>query len=149
MHHSVQTYPATQRRKKFFTSPQGDSRGFHGARWISATWSQVRDTYGVETVVSLKSQRRYALVREIVGAFRWGASVNSDPYRETDVQARDSKRHVKENKGSILDGPFVGGLARGGEEGQILPLSGGIGRQGTQAVTIRDLYTPFNSEHNR
>lgn len=65
------------------------------------------------------------------------------------MQARDSKRHVKENKGSILDGPFVGGLARGGEEGQTLPLSGGIGRQGTQAVTTRDLYTSFNSEHNR
>lgn len=74
-------------------------------------------------------------MREIVGAFRWGASVNSGPYREADVQARDSKRHVKENKGSILDGPFVGGLARGfphggGEKGQILLLSRGIERQG-------------------
>lgn len=86
-------------------------------------------------------------MREIVDAFRRGASVNSGPYRETGVQARDSKRHVKENKGSILDGPFVGGLARGfprdGEKGQTLPLSGGIGRQGAQAVTMRErsLYT--------
>lgn len=72
MRHSVQTYPATQHRKKFFMSPQDDSRGFHGARWISATWSQVRVTYGIEIVFSLKSQRRYALVREIVGAFRRG-----------------------------------------------------------------------------
>lgn len=29
------------------------------------------------------------------------------------VQPRDSGRHVKENKRSILDGPFVEGLARG------------------------------------
>lgn len=31
----------------------------------------------------------------------------------TSVQPRDSGRHVKENKRSILDGPFVEGLARG------------------------------------
>lgn len=29
------------------------------------------------------------------------------------VQPRDSGRHVKENKRSILNGPFVEGLARG------------------------------------
>lgn len=84
-------------------------------------------------------------MREIVGAFRRGASVNSGFYREADVQARDSKRHVKENKGSILDGPFVGGLARGfphgaAGEGQTLPLSRGIERQGcnhTAEIFIR------------
>lgn len=57
-----------------------------------------------ETTMSGKAMQRAFLV-ELVSKLEllsWSS-----------VQPRDSGRHVKENKRSILDGPFVEGLARG------------------------------------
>lgn len=48
----------------------------------------------------------------------------------TSVQPRDSGRHVKENKRSILDGPFVEGLARGFYVQPGTPTETKGGRQG-------------------